>query len=148
VEHDEDTIKASDWLVDIGPGAGVNGGSVVHSGSYKEILKNKDSITGAFLSGKESIPTPKKRRKVDKSRQLKIMGAKENNLQNVTVDIPLGLLTAVTGVSGSGKSSLVEKIPFIKVIVGKEALNSGMVPWYLSCWPRTSGKKDSSLVNL
>ena len=110
VEHDEDTIKASDWVVDIGPGAGVNGGEVVHSGPYKEILKNPKSITGAFLSGREQIETPKKRRAVDPNRKLRVVGARENNLRDVDVDIPLGVFTAVTGVSGSGKSSLINDV--------------------------------------
>ena len=110
VEHDEDTIKAADWLVDIGPGAGVHGGEVVHSGSYKAILTNKESITGAFLSGRESIETPKKRRPVDTNRQIKVIGARENNLKNIDVTFPLGTFTSVTGVSGSGKSSLVNDV--------------------------------------
>ena len=110
VEHDEETIKAADWLVDIGPGAGVNGGEVVHSGSYKAILTNKESITGAFLSGRESIETPKKRRLIDKDRQIKVVGARENNLKNIDVTFPLGTFTSVTGVSGSGKSSLVNDV--------------------------------------
>ena len=110
VEHDEDTIKAADWLVDIGPGAGVNGGEVVHSGSYKAILTNKESITGAFLSGRESIELPKKRRVIDKDRQIKVVGARENNLKNIDVTFPLGTFTSVTGVSGSGKSSLVNDV--------------------------------------
>lgn len=110
VEHDEDTIKAADWLVDIGPGAGVNGGEVVHSGSYKTILTNKESITGAFLSGRESIQTPKKRRPVDEDRLIKVVGARENNLKNIDVTFPLGTFTSVTGVSGSGKSSLVNDV--------------------------------------
>ena len=110
VEHDEDTIKAADWLVDIGPGAGVHGGEVVHSGNYKAILGNKESITGAFLSGRESIATPEKRRKVDPKRVIKVVGARENNLKNVDATFPLGTLTAVTGVSGSGKSSLVNDV--------------------------------------
>jgi excinuclease ABC subunit A len=110
VEHDEDTIKAADWLVDIGPGAGVHGGEVVHSGSYKAILTNKESITGAFLSGREAIETPKKRRPVDKNREIKVVGARENNLKNIDVTFPLGTFTSVTGVSGSGKSSLVNDV--------------------------------------
>ena len=110
VEHDEDTIKASDWVVDIGPGAGVNGGTVVHSGTYEELLKNEDSMTGAFLSGRESIKTPAKRRAIDPARKIKVVGARENNLKNVDVEFPLGVLTAVTGVSGSGKSSLVNDV--------------------------------------
>jgi excinuclease ABC subunit A len=110
VEHDEDTIKAADWLVDIGPGAGVHGGEVVHSGSYKAILTNKESVTGAFLSGRESIETPKKRRPIDKNREIKVVGARENNLKNIDVTFPLGTFIAVTGVSGSGKSSLVNDV--------------------------------------
>ena len=110
VEHDEDTIKASDWVVDIGPGAGVNGGTVVHSGPYEDLLKNENSMTGAFLSGRESISVPAKRRPIDPNRKITVVGARENNLKDVTVDFPLGTLTAVTGVSGSGKSSLVNDV--------------------------------------
>jgi excinuclease ABC subunit A len=110
VEHDEDTIKAANWLVDIGPGAGENGGEVVHSGSYQNLLKNTNSITGDYLSGRRSIATPKKRRKPKTEGKLKVVGARENNLQNVTVNFPLGVMTAVTGVSGSGKSSLVNDV--------------------------------------
>ena len=110
VEHDEDTIKASDWVVDIGPGAGVNGGEVVHSGPYEALLKNEKSMTGAFLAGRESIATPSKRRKIDPKRVVKVVGARENNLKNVDVEFPLGTFTAVTGVSGSGKSSLVNDV--------------------------------------
>ncbi|MDW4572347.1 excinuclease ABC subunit UvrA [Microbacterium sp. M3] len=110
VEHDEETIHAADWVVDIGPGAGVNGGEVVHSGPIGELLADADSITGDYLSGRRAIATPKKRRKIDKKRQITVVGARENNLKNVTVDFPLGVLTSVTGVSGSGKSSLVNGI--------------------------------------
>ncbi len=110
VEHDEDTIKSADWLVDIGPGAGVNGGEVVHSGTYQALLKNPKSITGDYLSGKTHIPTPKVRRKPKKEGVLRVVGARENNLQNVDVTFPLGVMTAVTGVSGSGKSSLVNDV--------------------------------------
>ncbi|WP_372456981.1 excinuclease ABC subunit UvrA [Microbacterium allomyrinae] len=110
VEHDEETIHAADWVVDIGPGAGVNGGAVVHSGPLEELLADPASITGDYLAGRRAIPTPKKRRKIDKSRQVSVVGARENNLRNVTADFPLGVLTAVTGVSGSGKSSLVNGI--------------------------------------
>ena len=109
VEHDEDTILAADWLVDIGPTAGLDGGNVVHSGSYKAILKNNDSITGKYLSKQLEIKTPSKRRK-PRAEKLKVVGARANNLQNVDVSFPLGVLTAVTGVSGSGKSSLVNDV--------------------------------------
>ncbi|NNH02823.1 excinuclease ABC subunit UvrA [Microbacterium ulmi] len=110
VEHDEETIHAADWIVDIGPRAGVDGGAVVHSGPLASLLEDRDSITGDYLAGRREIPTPAKRRRIDKSRQITVVGARENNLKNVTVDFPLGVLTAVTGVSGSGKSSLVNGI--------------------------------------
>ncbi|MCK2027637.1 MULTISPECIES: excinuclease ABC subunit UvrA [Microbacterium] len=110
VEHDEETIEAADWVVDIGPGAGVNGGTVVHSGPYSALLGDSDSMTGDYLSGRRAIPMPSKRRKIDKKRMLSVVGARANNLRNVTADFPLGVLTAVTGVSGSGKSSLVNDI--------------------------------------
>mgnify|MGYP001072895285 FL=1 len=109
VEHDEDTILASDWIVDIGPTAGIGGGQVVHSGSYKAIMKNSESITGKYLSKQLEIKTPAKRRK-PRPEKLKVVGAKANNLQNVDVSFPMGVLTAVTGVSGSGKSSLVNDV--------------------------------------
>lgn len=108
VEHDEDTMLAADYIVDIGPKAGEYGGEVVATGTAKQIMKNKKSITGAYLSGKIKIPVPEVRRKP--SGFLKVIGAQENNLKNIDVEIPLGIFTCVTGVSGSGKSSLVNQI--------------------------------------
>ncbi|WP_241973243.1 MULTISPECIES: excinuclease ABC subunit UvrA [unclassified Cryobacterium] len=110
VEHDEDTIKTADWVVDIGPGAGVNGGHVVHSGSYADLLTNTESLTGDYLAGRRSIPTPATRREIDPAREISVIGAEANNLKKVSVSFPLGTFTAVTGVSGSGKSSLVNDI--------------------------------------
>ncbi len=110
VEHDEDTIRAADWIVDIGPGAGEHGGRVVVSGSFEQLLANEESITGAYLSGRRSIGVPDIRRQPDPARQLVIHDAREHNLRDVTVSLPLGLFIAVTGVSGSGKSSLVNDI--------------------------------------
>ncbi|MEN0085945.1 MAG: excinuclease ABC subunit UvrA, partial [Leifsonia sp.] len=118
VEHDEDTIRTADWVVDIGPGAGVNGGHVVHSGSYDELLKNTESLTGDYLAGRREIAIPEKRRKVDKKRMIRVVDAEANNLKKVTVDFPLGTFVAVTGVSGSGKSSLVNDILY-RVLANK-----------------------------
>lgn len=108
VEHDEDTMLAADYIVDVGPGAGTHGGEIVACGNAKEIMANEKSITGAYLSGKICIPVPKERRKP--TGYLKVIGAKQNNLKNIDVEFPLGIMTCVTGVSGSGKSSLVNEI--------------------------------------
>ena len=110
VEHDEDTMLEADHIVDIGPGAGEHGGEVVAQGTAKEIMKNKNSITGAYLSGRQKIPVPQERRQP--TGWLKVVGARENNLKDIDVDIPLGVMTCVTGVSGSGKSSLVNEIVY------------------------------------
>ena len=135
VEHDEDTIRTADWIVDIGPGAGVNGGEVVHSGSYEDLLKNEASITGQYVAGKLSISVPKARRKIDPARVVRVVGATENNLKNVTAEFPLGVFTAVTGVSGSGKSSLVNDVLYsvlsnqlngAKVVAGKHTRVEGL----------------------
>ncbi|KYG28458.1 excinuclease ABC subunit UvrA [Priestia endophytica] len=110
VEHDEDTMMAADYLIDIGPGAGIHGGEVVSAGTPEEVMNDEKSLTGQYLSGKKFIPLPTERRAVDKGRMLEIVGAKENNLKNVKVKLPLGLFLAVTGVSGSGKSTLINEV--------------------------------------
>ena len=111
VEHDDDTMLSADYIVDIGPGAGVNGGNIVFAGSVDKLLKSNNSITGLYLSGRKSIPLPKSRRKGN-GKFLKVFGANEHNLKNIDVSIPLGKLICITGVSGSGKSSLVNEIIF------------------------------------
>ncbi len=114
VEHDEDTMRAADYIVDIGPGAGVNGGRVVAAGTPEEVMNTPGSLTGDYLSGRKKIPVPDHRR-TGSGNHLKIFGARENNLKNIDVDIPLGTFTCVTGVSGSGKSSLVNEILYKKL---------------------------------
>ena len=109
VEHDEDTMMAADYLIDIGPGAGVHGGQIISAGTPEEVMDDPNSLTGQYLSGKKFIPLPLERRKPD-GRFIEIKGAKENNLKNVNVKFPLGTFIAVTGVSGSGKSTLVNEI--------------------------------------
>ncbi len=126
VEHDEDTIRMADWVVDIGPGAGEHGGQVVHSGSVAGLLKHRDSLTGQYLSGRREIPTPVVRRPRTKGRDLTVHGAREHNLQDVTVGFPLGLFVAVTGVSGSGKSTLVNDILYTSL--AKQIYNARAVP--------------------
>ncbi len=126
VEHDEDTIRTADWVVDIGPGAGEHGGQVVHSGPVKGLLKHRDSLTGLYLSGRRQIPVPEVRRPRTKGRELKVVGAKEHNLRDIDVSFPLGLFVSVTGVSGSGKSTLVNDILYTSL--AKQIYNARAVP--------------------
>src|SRR4051794_7635253 len=126
VEHDEDTIRVADWAVDIGPGAGEHGGQVVHSGTVADLLDHPDSPTGMYLSGRKSIPLPAVRRPRTPGRELRVLGAKENNLRNIDVAFPLGMFVAVTGVSGSGKSTLVNDILYPPL--PKQIYNARTVP--------------------
>jgi excinuclease ABC subunit A len=126
VEHDEDTIRTADWVVDIGPGAGEHGGEIVHSGSYEELLEVERSVTGAYLSGRREIPIPDIRRQPSSDRQLTVVGAREHNLQEVTAEFPLGCFVAITGVSGSGKSTLVNDILYS--VLARELNGARMVP--------------------
>lgn len=124
VEHDEDTMFAADYIVDIGPGAGEHGGQVIAQGTAEEIMKNENSVTGAYLSGRIKIPVPEDRR--EPTGFLKILGAKQNNLKNIDVEIPLGIMTCVTGVSGSGKSSLVNEILYKRL--ARELNRARLIP--------------------
>ncbi|GGK23803.1 UvrABC system protein A [Pilimelia terevasa] len=126
VEHDEDTIRTADWVVDIGPGAGEHGGEIVHSGPYEALLRNERSVTGAYLSGRSHIPVPATRRPREKGRELVVEGAREHNLRNLTVPFPLGQFIAVTGVSGSGKSTLVNDILY--TVLANQLNGARMVP--------------------
>jgi excinuclease ABC subunit A len=126
VEHDEDTIRTADWVVDIGPGAGEHGGQVVHAGPVKGLLKHRDSLTGLYLSGRKEIPVPPVRRPRTKGRDLTVVGAKEHNLRDIDVTFPLGLFVSVTGVSGSGKSTLVNDILYTSL--AKQIYNARAVP--------------------
>ena len=130
VEHDEDTMRSADYLVDIGPGAGIHGGYVVAAGTPQEVAKNEKSVTGQYLSGKKEIPVPKKTRPLT-GRSLVIRGAKENNLKDIDVEIPLGVFTSVTGVSGSGKSSLINEILYKTLAV--KLNRSRLVPGKCDC---------------
>jgi len=126
VEHDEDTIRAADWIVDIGPGAGEHGGRIVHSGPVSDLLANEESVTGAYLSGRRAIATPTRRRPQTPGREVVVHGAREHNLRNLTVPFPLGQFIAVTGVSGSGKSTLVNDILY--AVLANQVNGARLVP--------------------
>mgnify|MGYP002478533440 FL=1 len=126
VEHDEDAIRSADWLIDMGPGAGINGGTIVASGTPAEVAANPDSLTGAYLSGRKSIPVPSERRKIDRKRTITVHKASGNNLKNVTASFPLGTFTCITGVSGSGKSTLV--IDTLYKTLSRKLMGSGQSP--------------------
>ena len=126
VEHDEDTIRQADWLVDIGPGAGEHGGEVIFSGRSQDLVKASRSITADYIAGRRSIEVPKRRRKTNRTRQLTVVGARENNLKNLKVSFPLGVMTLVTGVSGSGKSTLVNSILY--PVLADQLNNARIVP--------------------
>ena len=126
VEHDEDTIREADWLVDIGPKAGEYGGRIVYQGSPEKIVDCEESITGAYLSGRRRLTVPEKRRPIDKKRQVSVLGARENNLQGIDVKFPLGVLACITGVSGSGKSTLVNEI--LAKVMSNELNGARVVP--------------------
>src|SRR5699024_5565366 len=137
VEPDEDTSRTAAWIVDIGPGAGEHGGRIVHSGSSEELLTRSDSVTGAYLGGRREIPMPAERREPSPERRITVHGARENNLQGVTVSFPLGCFIAVTGVSGSGKSTLVDEILYkalanelngARTVPGRHKRVSGLEP--------------------
>ena len=142
VEHDEDTIRASDWAVDIGPGAGEHGGHVVVSGPVTELLEHPTSLTGAYLSGRRSIPMPAQRRPAT-GKAITVGGATEHNLREVTVSFPLGQLIAVTGVSGSGKSSLVNSILY--TALAKKLYGAKAVPGHHRS---LSGVEHLSLIHI